>query len=222
MRSNLAPSVSLDFLDGYLFRLLQEIASDGGKESGFLDYYASRLDEKIGGLMEYEERLARHLLDNYNGRRIVHVGTGIGTLPCVLACNGMTVTGIESYHLRVVSAQRIRSAIVDVWPEVDRRYDIIEGRYPQALPFNQCGPDSILVFTNVAAGWNKADEASIIKSMRLFGESILDLRLFGSVRDAQNERTDLFRRIASTAQSAELLPDIAGVAGAHFARFVFS
>lgn len=222
MRSNLAPSVSLDFLDGYLFRLLQEITADSATESGFLDYYASRIHDKIGGLMEYEERLARHLLDHYKGRRVVHVGTGIGTLPCVLACNGMTVTGIESYQLRVASARRIRSAIVDVWPDVDKRYDIIEGRYPQALPFNQCGPGSILVFTNVAAGWNEAEEAAIIKSMRLFDESLLDLRLFGFVRDSETDRADLFHRIASTTQSAQLLPDVAGHVDAHFARFVFS
>lgn len=222
MRANLAPSVSLDFLDGYLFRLLQEIAADSGKETGFLDYYASRIDEKIGGLMEYEERVARYLLENYKGWHVVHVGTGIGTLPCVLACNGMTITGIEGYHQRVLSARRIRSAIVDVWPDVGNRYNLIEGRYPQALPFNRCGPASILVFTNVAAGWNAAEEASIIKSMRLFGESLLDLRLFGSVRDREHERAELSRRIASTARSVHQLPDIASHVGAHFARFVFS
>ena len=32
MRANLGPLVSLDFLDGYLFRLLQEIATREGLE----------------------------------------------------------------------------------------------------------------------------------------------------------------------------------------------
>jgi hypothetical protein len=58
MKANLTPSVSLDFLDGYLFRLLQEIAADRGVDkSGFFDYYSSRLTGKIGGLREHEERL---------------------------------------------------------------------------------------------------------------------------------------------------------------------
>lgn len=223
MRANLAPYVSLDFLDGYLFRLLQEIAADRGiKGSGFFDYYTSRVTGKIGGLMEYEERLTRYLLANSSGSHIVHAGTGIGTLPCALACNGMTVTAIESLRPRVDSARRIRAAIVDIWPEIDLRYDIIEGVYPEALGSRRYGEDAILVFTNVASNWNVEHQASIIQSMQGFGEVILDLRLFGRVRNAETERTTLFSRIAATAQSAERLPDVAAHLDAHFARFIFA
>ncbi len=81
MRVNFGPPVSLDFLDGYLFRLLQEIVSKHGLEdSGFENYYGSRIAEKIGGLIEYEERLARYLLKGYPGRRVVHAGIGVGVL----------------------------------------------------------------------------------------------------------------------------------------------
>ncbi|WP_422002569.1 hypothetical protein [Reyranella sp.] len=223
MKANLAPSVSLDFLDGYLFRLLQEILADrGAEESGFFDYYSSRIKERIGGLMEYEERLARYLLAHFRDRHVVHAGTGIGTLPCALACSGMTVTAIENYRLRVASARRIRAAVVDTWPDVGPRYDIIEGLYPGAWRREGHEPNSILVFTNVASNWNPAQQAAILQSMPAFGVVILDLRLFGRVRDDDTERTGLFDSIAATAQSAERLPDIAGHLDAHFARFVFS
>ncbi len=118
MRANLGPPVSLDFLDGYLFRLLQEIVSKHGlDESGFENYYGSRITEKIGGLIEYEERLARYLLEGYPGRRVVHAGIGIGILACVLASNGMTVAGVEYYPKRVASAHHLRSALIEIWPE---------------------------------------------------------------------------------------------------------
>lgn len=222
MRVNLTPSVSLDFLDGYLFRLLQEIAADQGIEaSGFHEYYSSRLMDKIGGLMEYEERLARYLLANFQHRHILHVGTGIGTLPCVLACNGISVTAIEGFRARVASARRIRAAVIDIWPEVAQRYDISEGSYPGVLATNSYSPESILVFTNIASSWTTEHQASIIESMQQFSVALLDLRLFGTVRNDERERRDLFDCIAATALSAERLPDIAERLDAHYARFVF-
>lgn len=222
MQINLAPSVSLDFLDGYLFRLLQEILAERGAEkSGFFDYYAARITRKLGGLMEYEERLAHYLLANFADRHVVHAGTGIGTLPCALACNGMTVTAIEGLHARVESARRLRGALIEIWPEVDRRYDIIEGTFPGALPATQYGPDSILAFTNVASAWDEQQETSIIQSMQRFGQAVLNLRLFGHVRNEEADRNELFARIAATARSAERLPDIGVELDAHYARFSF-
>ena len=222
MRVNLAPSVNLDFLDGYLLRLLQEISADKGiEESGFGAYYQARIQQRIGGLIEYEGSLARYLLANFKDRQVVHAGIGIGTLACALACNGMTVTGVESYAARVESARRIRAALVDIWPEIDRRYEIVQGLYPDALTEMNCfGANSILVFTNVAAGWDENALASVIRSMNQFGEVFLDLRLFGSVREQEEERTLLFKRIASSARWAERLPYVSH--GSHLARFVFA
>jgi hypothetical protein len=254
MRANFGPPVSLDFLDGYLFRLLQEIvAKDGLSESGFENYYGSRLTEKVGGLIEYEERLARYLLEGYPGRRVVHAGIGIGVLACALACNGMTVAGVEYYPKRIASARYLRAALIEIWPDIEARYEIFEGNYPDALmprdkpapqksrflaqwraqksPIGPSGPgpstpgpwfnsNAILVFTNVASSWSDDTLASIIGSLPRFAEVLLDLRLFGTIRDTDRERTDLFDRIAATARSAERLPELA--IGSYFARFVFT
>jgi hypothetical protein len=240
MRANLGPAVNLDFLDGYLFRLLQEIAGDRGLgRSGFETYYGHRLAEKIGGLIEYEERLARYLLDGYAGRRVVHAGIGIGTLACALACNGMTVAGIEFNRRRVKSAHRLRAAIIEIWPEVEGRYEIIQGVYPTVLtappirtawlpsrrsrpsaPSGWLDANAILVFTNVAYSWSETVLAAIIDTMPRFAEVLLDLRTFGIVREDDRARTALFERIAASARSAERLPDLAD--DMHYARFVFA
>lgn len=222
MRANLAPSVNLDFLDGYLLRLLQEISADRGPEaSGFYNYYQSRIDNRVGGLVEYEGSLARYLLNGFKDRRVVHAGIGIGILASVLACNGMKVTGIESYKPRVESAQRIRTAIAGIWPEVENRYEIVEGLYPDGLAGRDCfGRDVILVFTNVGAGWDEKALTSIIESMTQFGEVFLDLRLFGTVREQESERAALFERIAASARWAERLPHVS--IGVHLARFIFA
>jgi hypothetical protein len=251
MRANLGPSVSLDFLDGYLFRLLQEIAGDHGLErSGFENYYGYRLTAKIGGLIEYEESLARHLIERYAGRRIVHAGIGVGTLACALACNGMTVAGVESYAKRVQSARYLREALIEIWPEIETRYEIIAGTFPHALmPSAASAPQpsrflpwrrrtaksavharpgpagqwldsgAILIFTNVVNNWNDRVATAIFEALPRFAEVFLDLRLFGTAREAEEDRADLFHRIAATARSAERLPKLAN--GCHFARFVY-
>lgn len=222
MRVNLGPSVNLDFLDGYLFRLLQEIAGARGLEaSGLYGYYGTRIEQKIGGLIEYEERLAQYLLASFRNRRVVHAGIGIGTLTCALACNGMTVAGIESIAQRIETARQIRAAIVEIWPEVGDRYQIIEGFYPEALAGSAwLDSNAILVFTNVGAGWNDAALNAVIQSMPKFEQVFLDLRLFGSVRETDKDRAVLFDRIAATAKWAERLPYVA--TGTHLARFIFA
>ncbi|MEI7875672.1 MAG: hypothetical protein WCK95_26345 [Alphaproteobacteria bacterium] len=224
------------------------MSKHGLEDSGFENYYGSRIAEKIGGLIEYEERLARYLLKGYPGRRVVHAGIGVGVLACVLACNGMTVAGVEYYPKRVASAHHLRTALIGIWPEVEARYEIIEGSYPGALmeraktapptsrflprwrtPKPAAGPsipspwfdsNAILIFTNVASGWSDDKLASIIGSLPRFAEVLLDLRLFGAIRDEEQDRTALFDRIAATARSAERLRELA--VGSHFARFVFT
>lgn len=222
MRANLSPTVKLDFIDGYLFRLLQEIAAEKGYEaSGFLGYYQARVDGRMGGLLEYEEKLAVHLLSAFKNRKLVHAGIGIGTLACALASNGMHVLGIESFPERVVSARRIRDCLVQTWPEVASRYEIVEGRYPDVLAGSDwIGRNTILVFTNVGAGWNEDALDAIIKSFPNFGEVFLDLRLFGSMRAQEEERQSLYERIATSARWAERLPHVSG--DIYLARFVYS
>jgi hypothetical protein len=221
MRSNLSPNVSLDFLDGYIFHVLQQIAAESGlDESGLTSYYGSRLKEHIGGLIEYEIGLAKLLLERCKGRRIVHAGIGVGTLTCALACNGFRIAGVESYGNRVATAKRMRSTFAQVWPEVEERYEIVQGYYPQALDPSWCGPDVTVIFTNVGAGWDEDTTNAVIASLARFGEAYLDLRLFGRVRAEEDDRVALFSRIEATARKGDRIPGI--TANFHLARFEFA
>jgi hypothetical protein len=152
---------------------------------------------------------------------VVHAGIGIGTLACALACNGMRVLGVERYAARIDLAHLLREAVAQIWPEVRDRYEIVGGTYPEAvidLPWQ--GQDTLLLFTNVAAGWTEQDLRATIASMTRYGQVFLDLRLFGSVRETDQERAELFDRIRATAREAEHLPDVAR--GVHLARFAFA
>lgn len=214
MRKNLGPPVDLNFLDGYLFHMMQQIANDHGVDaSGFAGYYDARIKQRVGGLAEYDADIARYLLE-LKTKRVVHAGMGIGTLSCALACNGVAVVGVEANDARIASARLIKDAAVEIWPDI--RYDVVHGLFPEALA-GQSFVDSTLLFTNVGAGWDDAMLQRVVSSMSNFGEVFLDLRLFGSRRDEEADRAALFELIAKSARGAERLPHVSnGVYLAHF------
>ena len=217
MHKNLGPIVDLNFLDGYLFHLMQQIANDQGKDaSGFFDYYDARIKQRVGALAEYDFDIARYLLE-LKTKRVVHAGIGIGTLSCALACNGVAVVGVEANDARFSSARLIKKAAVEIWPDI--RYDIVHGLFPEALA-GQSFVDSTLLFTNVGGGWDDAMLERVILSLANFREVFLDLRLFGSVRNEEADRAALFEHIAKSAREAERLPHVSY--GFYLAHFVFA
>lgn len=228
--ASLSPTVDLQFLGGYLFRVLQEIVEEQGIErSGFYNYYAQHLKQRIG-LQAYEEDLAHFLLARGPERPLLHAGIGLGTLACALAANGLTVTGIEVDDGRVGSARLLRDAVVQMWPDVAGRYRIVHGAFPDVAtppmwaPWKQpeiaLDPRATLLFTNVVMSWSDELQRSILATLPRFAEVILDLRTFGIVRDDESARQALFARIAERAVVAERLPDV--TRHLHLARFAFA
>jgi hypothetical protein len=56
---------------------------------------------------------------------------------------------------------------------------------------------SLLLFTNIgAAGWDADTENRIIRSFSRYDRVVLDLRLFGSVREGSTQREELRARIS--------------------------
>ncbi|MGH6981573.1 MAG: hypothetical protein ACREFC_10235 [Stellaceae bacterium] len=222
MRRNLAHGkVGIDFLDGFIHSTMNELLiTEGVDSSGLYGFYAARISGRLGGILEYEEGLARYVLEHCSNRRIVEVGTGLGELPIMLALNGLVAAGLEYEHRRFQAAAAIRMRLVNCFPEIVERYELINGAYPEALANTAwIGSDVTLLFTNVGAGWDcdRADRA--IKFFPRVGEVILELRTFGIVRESEADRNGLFNRIAAGALSSERLPDLSP--GAHFARFTF-
>lgn len=222
MRRNLAAnSVNADFLDGYLFRLLQQIRDEKGlDESGLFDYYGARIDRRLGGMLEYEHTLGQYILDNFKGRPVVHAGMGVGMLASFLAVNGMRIAGIDTEPKRIVTANKIRSALISIWPEVEGNYEILGGFYPDIVEHTKWpSRQGVLVFTNVANAWSSAQTDAILRSLLQYGDVVLDLRCFGIKRTEEADLTELFNRLAAKARAAKRLPHIDE--GYHYAHFVF-
>src|SRR4051812_29260349 len=111
-------SENLSFLDGYLFRVMVDmLRASGPQESGFYEYYRSRVEQVGTALSDYGRFLADYLAANFDPteRRVVHAGIGLGTLASALAVRGFNVTGLEYDGKRFDAAIRVRSALADKW-----------------------------------------------------------------------------------------------------------
>jgi hypothetical protein len=201
MRINLSPDrvLSADFFDGFVFRFIQNVClQEGEEESGLGNYYGVRLKNHIGGLQDYEGAVFYYLNQAVPAARcIVHVGIGIGTTTALLAATGRNVVGVEWDQQRFRLATQLRQATMTVWPDVQKRYQLVAGGYPSVnddLSKNQ-GPDCVLLFTNFAGPRPDEFRDSIIATFIHFGHVVLDLRTFCGTLEEEAQRCDLRDRI---------------------------
>jgi hypothetical protein len=187
-----AGSGDLTFLDGYLFRVMVQILkSEGVDESGLYNYYRARVEEVGLALSHYDRMLVDYVQARFDrkGRRIVHAGTGLGTLPCALAFAGYTVAALEQDAGRIRAAGQVHAALAEAWPAAAERYTLIGDAFPTALDGTPwLTPTTVLIFTNCVTTWPDAQRAQIMASLQSCGDVILDTRLFGEMRNTPEER----------------------------------
>jgi hypothetical protein len=195
-----ATSVSFDpenlaFLDGYLFRVMVDmLRTEGAEASGMYDFYKARVEVVGTALSDYDRMLFSYVLEHFDRdkHRVVHAGTGLGTLPSALAMAGYAVAGIEQDPPRFRGASQLRGALADAWPTGPGRYHLIQGEYPTVLSGTAwLDPSTVLIFTNCGASWSDQLTTRIIASFESVGHVLLDARLFGKVRDEPRERDKL-------------------------------
>jgi len=174
-----------------------EILKSEGAAAGLYNYYEARVH---GGcaLSPYDRMVFDFALSHFSpdSRRVVHAGIGIGTLTSSLAVAGYHIAGIERDGPRMRVATRLREAIVDAWPPVAERYELLLGGFPEIVegtPWMDTG--TVLIFTNCGAGWNDELTTLVVSSLPRFGDVIFDARLFGRVRDSDVERRELVQQV---------------------------
>ncbi|MGD9879514.1 MAG: hypothetical protein AB7F22_09465 [Reyranella sp.] len=210
-----AGSGDLAFLDGYLFRVMVQILkSEGVNESGLYNYYRARVEEVGFALSHYDRMLVDYVQARFDrqSRRIVHAGTGLGTLPCALAFAGYTVAALEQDAGRIRAASQVHAALADAWPAAAERYQLIGGEFPTVLGGTPwLGPKTVLIFTNCVTTWPDELNAKIMASLKTCGDVIMDTRLFGQMRDTPDERYAFVRQLEAqgidAAPMAESPPD---------------
>jgi len=213
---------ALSFLDGYLYRVMIEmLRSEGTQESGLYDYYKARIEQERYALSGYDRILLGYLSANFDSasQKVLHAGIGVGTLACALALAGFKVAGLERDRGRTIAASRVRSAVIDRWPAIEERYQLIPGTFPTTLDGTDwIGDRTILVFTNCGSDWSEESTDEIIDLFPRVCGVILDARLFGKVRNGEEERRALVARIQGRGLTATPLPETNRL-GAYYFHF---
>lgn len=188
----------VDLEDRFLDFLRRRIDEMGLTASGAYDYYAQRLD-KGEAFMPYERAVMRDVIA-LRPSRVVHAGIGIGPVTAALARAGIPAVGYEKDKARFAAAEALRD-------ELGLEYDLRQSYYPD----DDIGAGGLLLFTNVGAGWTREQEDAVIGTFACFDTVILDLRLFGSVRDTEADQDALRQRLSMVGR-VENLPPIGGAA----------
>jgi hypothetical protein len=189
----------LDFLDGYLFRVMVTmLRSEGADTSGLYDFYKARIEQAKCALSHYDRMLVEYVSSRFDRteRCIVHAGTGLGTLPSALSVAGYKVVGIEQDARRFQAASRVRGALTEAWPDNADRYNLLSGQFPAVLDGTSwISARTVLIFTNCGSGWPEELTRQIIALLPACGDVLLDTRLFGKVRETAEERQALLDRL---------------------------
>ena len=201
----------LAFVNDYLFGVMTEmLRTRGVEDSGFYNFYRARIEDERTALSGYDRILLSYITSNFNPahRPVVHAGIGLGTLASALAIGGFTVGGVEEDGRRFQAATQLRMAVTEMWPEVDERYELIQGSFPRvALDTKWLGASTILIFTNCGSGWSEELTEEVISVFPRFGDVILDARLFGTIRDLPEEHAALLARIEKHGMAARPIPE---------------
>jgi hypothetical protein len=163
--------------------------------SGAYEHYNKMLQQ--GSLVSPSDVAALTMIDRL--REIAdfeachEIGSGLGTLPFLLALEGCKSVGIEADHRRHETAQAIWRDLQVLAGLDAQACRLICRRFP-ALPFQIDTSRSLAVVTDFVTTQTPQREQAIFSGLRRYPYLVVDLRRFCVVRDTTEEQQALLER----------------------------
>jgi tRNA1(Val) A37 N6-methylase TrmN6 len=157
----------------------------GVEESGAGPHYAT-LAQRGSVLPRYDIRAAAILLARFGGSYAVdEIGTGIGTLPLLLAALGIPARGIEHSGRRYEACLAVAAHVESCWKKPPLApYGFVFGHFPECVGEEDLS-DRLAVVTDLTFSATEATRWALIGGMRRYGAVLLDLDRF--IRRASSE-----------------------------------
>lgn len=124
------------------------------------------------------------------------VGSGLGTLPFLLALSGFRSVGIERDRRRHATAEAIWAELIAKTSIDPRRCRLIEGSFPQAAKAREPNrTDTALIFTDFITTQSQMQLQAIFAGMRRYRYALIDLQRFLMKREASAAQNELLKQI---------------------------
>jgi capsular polysaccharide transport system permease protein len=124
------------------------------------------------------------------------IGSGLGTLPLMLAYEGLAAVGIERDERRHLTATAIlRELSADV-PQIESNCRLIGAAFPDAVADLDVS-DSIAILTDFVSSQASSDYIRLCRGLAQYRYLLLDLQRFCVKRDSRDEQDRLVEELAS-------------------------
>lgn len=149
------------------------------------DFYNHRLvaNEVIS---PYERAIIEKVRTSFapESTRLFEIGIGFGSLSAALAALGYEVVGYEGAQGRAEGARAIAAALSDRYPELARKYHIVQGFFPDAGELSSLSRDkkNVLIATNIVNSFSAGNQDRILRFALNFDEFFFDATRFGIIR----------------------------------------
>lgn len=124
------------------------------------------------------------------------VGSGLGTLPLMLAHDGFASVGIERDERRHLTATAILRELSTDLPHIESNCRLIGAAFPDAVADLDVS-DSIAILTDFVASQTPGDYVRLCRGLAQYRYVLMDLQRFCSKRDSKDEQEQLLEELAS-------------------------
>lgn len=129
------------------------------------------------------------------------IGSGMGTLPLMLAHDGFAAVGIDRDERRHLSATAILQEISANHPQIESNCRLIGASFPDAVADLDVS-DSMAILTDFVSTQSPLDYGRLCRRLAEYRYILVDLQRFCAKRERKEEQEELVKEFASCGLSA--------------------
>ncbi|MGH6980223.1 MAG: hypothetical protein ACREFC_03365 [Stellaceae bacterium] len=170
--------------------LKQRVGLLGVDRSGAYEHYGLLLSRGFP-LPAYDRAIPDFIARRLPDQRSYHViGSGLGTLPLLLACEGFAAVGVERDEPRHLTATAILRGLLEQMPDIEGRCRLIGAGFPEAVA-DLDPSESMAIVTDFVSTHSPAEYAALCHGLARYRYVLIDLQRFCLKRDTEAERAEL-------------------------------
>lgn len=122
------------------------------------------------------------------------IGSGLGTLPLILACENFAAVGLERDEKRHLTALAILRELSNAVPQIEGMCRLIGGTFPDVVSDLDVS-ESLAILTDIVATQTPRDAARFGHGLARYRYVIMDLQRFCTMRNSTEEQDRLIEEL---------------------------